>query len=176
MFESLTEKFNSVFKSLSGRGKITEANVSEAMRQVRKALLEADVNYHVVKQFCKDVAQAAWLAATHPSAAGHIYNVTDGDVHTLEEIMTAMRKALGKRAYAGRIPLALMHTAAQLVTTASRWIGHTYPADKLLDKYLEDVAIDGSAIQENLGFNPSYDLGAGWRDLYAIQNRSTREC
>lgn len=59
MFESLTEKFNSVFKSLSGRGKITEANVSEAMRQVRKALLEADVNYHVVKQFCKDVAQAA---------------------------------------------------------------------------------------------------------------------
>jgi len=59
MFESLTEKFNSVFKSLSGRGRITEANVSEAMRQVRKALLEADVNYNVAKQFCKDVASAA---------------------------------------------------------------------------------------------------------------------
>jgi len=54
MFEALTGKFNSVFKSLSGRGRITEANVSDAMREVRKALLEADVNYHVVKQFCKD--------------------------------------------------------------------------------------------------------------------------
>jgi len=59
MFESLTEKFNSVFRSLSGRGRITEANVSDAMRQVRQALLEADVNYHVVKGFCKEVTQAA---------------------------------------------------------------------------------------------------------------------
>ena len=59
MFESLTEKFNSVFRSLSGRGRITEANVSDAMREVRKALLEADVNYNVVKKFCKDVTQAA---------------------------------------------------------------------------------------------------------------------
>jgi len=59
MFESLTEKFNSVFRSLAGRGRITEANISDAMRNVRKALLEADVNYSVVKQFCKDVTQAA---------------------------------------------------------------------------------------------------------------------
>ena len=59
MFESLTEKFNSVFRSLSGRGRITEANVSDAMHDVRKALLEADVNYNVVKQFCKDVRDAA---------------------------------------------------------------------------------------------------------------------
>jgi signal recognition particle subunit SRP54 len=59
MFESLTEKLNAVFKSLSGRGRITEANVSESMKQIRKALMEADVNYNVAKQFCKDVMQAA---------------------------------------------------------------------------------------------------------------------
>ncbi len=59
MFDALTEKFNNVFRSLSGRGRITEANVSDAMREVRKALLEADVNYQVVKQFIKDVTQAA---------------------------------------------------------------------------------------------------------------------
>jgi len=59
MFESLTEKFNNVFRSLSGRGRITEANISDAMRDVRKALLEADVNYQVVKAFCKDVTKAA---------------------------------------------------------------------------------------------------------------------
>ena len=59
MFESLTEKFNNVFRSLSGRGRITEANISDAMRDVRKALLEADVSYQVVKAFCKDVTEAA---------------------------------------------------------------------------------------------------------------------
>ena len=59
MFETLTEKFNSVFRSLSGRGRITEANISDAMRDVRKALLEADVNYSVVKNFCKNVTQTA---------------------------------------------------------------------------------------------------------------------
>ncbi len=71
MFESLTEKFNSVFRSLSGRGRITEANISDAMRDVRKALLEADVSYNVVKQFCKDVTQAAIgadvIKSLHPS-------------------------------------------------------------------------------------------------------------
>jgi signal recognition particle subunit SRP54 len=71
MFESLTEKFNSVFRSLAGRGRITEANISDAMRDVRKALLEADVSYNVVKQFCKDVTQAAIgadvIKSLHPS-------------------------------------------------------------------------------------------------------------
>jgi len=71
VFESLTEKFSSVFKSLSGRGRITEANVSDALRDVRKALLEADVNYNVAKQFCKDVTQASVgaevIKSLHPS-------------------------------------------------------------------------------------------------------------
>jgi signal recognition particle subunit SRP54 len=70
VFEALTEKFGSVFRSLSGRGRITEANVSDAVRDVRKALLEADVNYQVVKQFCKDVGAAAIgaevLKSLHP--------------------------------------------------------------------------------------------------------------
>ena len=71
MFESLTEKFNAVFRSLAGRGRITQANVSDAMRQVRQALLEADVNYNVVKKFCKDVTEAAVgaevIKSLHPS-------------------------------------------------------------------------------------------------------------
>ncbi|RKY23239.1 MAG: signal recognition particle protein, partial [Planctomycetota bacterium] len=70
MFDALTDKFNSVFRSLSGRGRITEANVSDAMREVRKALLEADVNYQVAKQFCKDVRDAAMgaevIKSLHP--------------------------------------------------------------------------------------------------------------
>jgi len=59
MFEALTERFNDVFRKLSGRGRITEANVREAMRDVRTALLEADVHYKVVQQFCQDVTAKA---------------------------------------------------------------------------------------------------------------------
>jgi len=59
MFESLTEKFTGIFHRLSGRGRITETNVTEAMREVRTALLEADVNYHVVRKFCDDVTAKA---------------------------------------------------------------------------------------------------------------------
>jgi len=59
MFEALTSRLNGVFRSLSGRGRITEDNVKEAMRDVRTALLEADVNYKVVQQFCDDVVAKA---------------------------------------------------------------------------------------------------------------------
>lgn len=52
MFEALQDKFNGVFRRLSGRGRISESNVAEAMGEVRNALLEADVNYKVVKDFC----------------------------------------------------------------------------------------------------------------------------
>ena len=59
MFEALTEKFNGVFRQLSGRGRISESNIREAMRDVRTALLEADVHYKVVRKFCDDVTQKA---------------------------------------------------------------------------------------------------------------------
>jgi len=59
MFETLTEKLNSVFKKVTGRGKLTEANIQEALKEVRLALLEADVNYKVVKNFVESVRQRA---------------------------------------------------------------------------------------------------------------------
>lgn len=50
-FEGLSEKLNGVFKRLKSRGKLSEADVKEAMREVKMALLEADVSYKVVKDF-----------------------------------------------------------------------------------------------------------------------------
>ena len=58
-FEGLSEKLNQVFKKLSGRGYLKEADVKEAMREVRMALLEADVNFKVAKQFTNAVAEKA---------------------------------------------------------------------------------------------------------------------
>ena len=58
-FEGLSEKLGAVFKKLRGRGKLSEADVKEAMREVRLALLEADVSYKVVKDFVKKVSERA---------------------------------------------------------------------------------------------------------------------
>ena len=58
-FEGLSEKLNNVFKKLKSRGKLTENDVKEAMREVRLALLEADVSYKVVKDFVKSVTDRA---------------------------------------------------------------------------------------------------------------------
>ena len=58
-FESLSEKLNEAFKKLRGKGRLTESDVREAMREVRMALLEADVSFKVVKQFTKSVTEKA---------------------------------------------------------------------------------------------------------------------
>jgi signal recognition particle subunit SRP54 len=57
MFELLSEKIGQVFKKLGGKGGLTEKDVDEAMRQVRLALLEADVNLKVVKEFTSRVRE-----------------------------------------------------------------------------------------------------------------------
>jgi signal recognition particle subunit SRP54 len=59
MFEDLSRKLDGVLKRLRGQGKITEANVAEALRDVRRVLLDADVNYKVAKQFIDDVSRRA---------------------------------------------------------------------------------------------------------------------
>ena len=58
-FESLTDRLAGVFKKLKGHGKLTEADIKAAMREVRMALLEADVNYKVAKDFCNKVSERA---------------------------------------------------------------------------------------------------------------------
>jgi len=59
MFDSLSEKLDSVFKRLKGHGTLSEKNLSEGLREVRMALLEADVHFKVVKQFIADIKERA---------------------------------------------------------------------------------------------------------------------
>jgi signal recognition particle subunit SRP54 len=71
MFENLTEKFDKAFQTLKGEGRITEINVAETMKEVRRALLDADVNYKIAKEFTERVKQKALgqdvLTAVKPS-------------------------------------------------------------------------------------------------------------
>jgi signal recognition particle subunit SRP54 len=59
MFESLTDRFEKAFKLLKGQGRITEVNVAETLKEVRKALLQADVSYKIAKDFTNDVKEKA---------------------------------------------------------------------------------------------------------------------
>lgn len=59
MFENLSEKLERSFKILKGQGRITEINVAETLKEVRRALLDADVNFKVAKTFCDNVKQKA---------------------------------------------------------------------------------------------------------------------
>ena len=59
MFDALSDRLSGVFRSLRGRGRITEDNVAEAMREIRTALLEADVNLEVARWSCDQVQEKA---------------------------------------------------------------------------------------------------------------------
>ena len=58
-FDSLSEKLQNVFKGLRSKGRLTEADVKTALKEVKMALLEADVNFKVVKNFVKSVQERA---------------------------------------------------------------------------------------------------------------------
>lgn len=59
MFENLTEKLEGVFKKLKGRGRLDEENIQSALKEIRMALLEADVNFRVVRDFVEDIRKRA---------------------------------------------------------------------------------------------------------------------
>ena len=82
MFENLSERLERSFKILKGEGKITEVNISEAMKDIRRALLDADVSYKIAKTFCDEVKKKAIgqnvLTAVKPHSqhgSVQIYNV-----------------------------------------------------------------------------------------------------
>ena len=59
MFENLSERFDGIVKRLRGQGRLTEENIADTLREVRMALLEADVALPVVREFVKDVKERA---------------------------------------------------------------------------------------------------------------------
>ncbi len=73
MFENLSERLERSFKILKGEGKITEINISETLKDVRRALLDADVSYKVAKEFCDKVKTKAkkkkYITGAHGSGS-----------------------------------------------------------------------------------------------------------
>ena len=67
-FEGLTEKISATFKKLRGKGRLKESDVKEAMREIRLALLEADVSFKVVKDFIKSTTERWESVSANPLA------------------------------------------------------------------------------------------------------------
>ncbi len=109
MFENLTEKLNRVFKTLKGQGKLTEKNIQDALREVRLALLEADVHFKVAKNF---------VAAIRERAIGQkvLSSLTPGQ-QVIKIVNEEMTKLLGSEAASlnlmGRPPICLMLVGLQ---------------------------------------------------------------
>jgi signal recognition particle subunit SRP54 len=109
MFESLTERLNLTFKKLKGQGRLSEANMQEGLREVRLALLEADVHYRVAKDFIDRVRERSMgqevLSSLTP--AQQVIKIVQEE---LTELMGGARQDLN---LAGRAPVAIMLSGLQ---------------------------------------------------------------
>jgi UDP-glucose 4-epimerase len=121
----------------------------------------------------RDLAQSVVLAAAHPAAAGAVFNVSDGRVHTVATIVDAIHRSIGRTAPRFHVPLGAARIAATMCERAGRVIGFRPPLTRaLVDKYTEDIAVDGTLIQRTLGFVPAIDLETGWRETMAALQHS----
>ncbi len=124
MFEVLSEKLGNVFRLLGNRGKLTEKDIDEAMRQVRLALLEADVNFKVVKDFTTRVKERSLGAEVLESItpAQQIIKIVN------EELITTLGDGEGSRlTQASRPPSVIMMVGLQgsgKTTTAAKLALH----------------------------------------------------
>jgi len=109
MFQSLSEKLSNAFKRFKNRGKLTEADIKEGMREVKLALLEADVNFKVVKDFVKTVTERAVGAEVLESLlpAQQVIKI----VH--EELITLMGSENSKLEIASAPPTVIMMVGLQ---------------------------------------------------------------
>ena len=121
----------------------------------------------------KDVGRAAVLAVSHPAAAGRVFNVTDGEFHTLNEIIESICSALGRKPPRLSLPVGPTRTLIRLIEKGRHAIGlKPLIIREMIDKYTEAIAVDGSLIQKEFGFMPQYDLKTGWED--AIEEMRAR--
>jgi signal recognition particle subunit SRP54 len=127
MFDNLSDKFQKIFKNLKGQGKLTEANIKEALREVRMALLEADVHYKVAKDFVAGIAsRAVGLEVMQSLTPGQqVIKI----VH--EELTKLMGGAAEPLRLTGRIPVAVMMVGLQ-------GSGKTTTTGKLARKLVQD--------------------------------------
>ena len=126
-FDSLTDKFQNVFKSLRGKGRLSEADVQAALKEVKLALLEADVNFKVVKEFVKKVQERA---------IGHdVLNGLNPAQTVIKIVNEEMTNLLGKTA--GELKYETGQAVTVIMMVGLQGAGKTTTAAKLAAKIKE---------------------------------------
>ena len=118
--------------------------------------------------YIDDLVRAAILTAEHPRAAGAIFNVTDGKIHTLNDVLAAIAGALGKSSPHFHLPYKPMKAMTTLADRLTQTLH--LPAPKftpLVDKMIENVAVSGEKICHDISFLPRYDIWHGWEKALA---------
>ncbi|OAA31380.1 signal recognition particle [Kosmotoga arenicorallina S304] len=126
MFENLQEKLIKTFKSISGKGRISEKNIKEAVRQVKLSLLEADVNFKVVKEFIKDVQEKA--------LGEDVLGSFTPDQQFIKIVRDELIKVLGEK----NIPLSLSSKPAKIMMVGLQGSGKTTTAAKLAARFKKE--------------------------------------
>jgi nucleoside-diphosphate-sugar epimerase len=121
----------------------------------------------------RDVGRAAVLAVSHSSAAGRIFNVTDGKYPTLNEIISTICQALGRTPPRFSLPVVPVRFLAGVVEDLASIFKIQSPIMRdTIDKYIEDVPVNSQRIQDELGFIPQYDLASGWKETIQEMRRA----
>jgi signal recognition particle subunit SRP54 len=126
MFDNLSDKFQSAFRKLSGNAELSEKNMSEAMREIRLALLEADVNFEVVKEFIEEAKEACRGEAVTKS-------VSPGE-QAVKEVHDLLVKLMGET----EAPLELTSMPSAIMMVGLHGAGKTTTTGKLAKKLKTD--------------------------------------
>ncbi|WP_184619750.1 signal recognition particle protein [Thermosipho japonicus] len=118
MFEGLQEKLSKAFKTLSGKGKITEKNIKEAIKMVKLSLLEADVNYKVVKEFIAEVTEKA--------TGEEVLKSLTPDQMFIKILRDELIRVMGEKSQ-----LSLVHSPSYIMMVGLQGSGKTTSAAKL---------------------------------------------
>ena len=122
MFDNLSDKFQSAFRKLSGKAELSEKNMSEAMREIRLALLEADVNFEVVKEFITEAKEACQGESVTKS-------VSPGE-QAIKEVNDLLVKLMGET----EAPLELKSRPSTIMMVGLHGAGKTTTTGKLAKK------------------------------------------
>lgn len=111
----------------------------------------------------QDVSAAALLAVEHPESAGQVYNVTDGHIHTLRDVLGAICRGLDRSPPSFYFPVAPARSLAGAMEAVSRTLGIRPPVSRaLVNKFVEDVAVGGEKIRRELKYQSEFNLVEGW--------------
>jgi len=183
VFENLTEKFQRVFKTLRGEGKLSEENIAEALREIRVALLEADVNFNVVKQLIDNIRAKAVGEEVQSSfsPAQQVVKIVR------DELLAVMGSSAARVKFASQPPSVFMLTGLQgagKTTTAgklAKWLqkGGHQPLLVSVDVYRPAAREQLAIVARNVGapvFGGAPDATPAELALAARQEARNKGC